>query len=71
MRFLTDGRHFIGPYSPDEPFALARGQRTLRALNETWGVIEIHVIEADTELEARGKWRAANTPTRKRSPRAR
>lgn len=61
MKFLTDGTRFIGPYSDDEPFGLARGVRTLR---EVFDAIEVHAIEATTVEEARAEWRKLRARSR-------
>jgi hypothetical protein len=62
MQFLTDGIRFLGPYGADEPFAIHRGTRTLR---EVHGAHEVHVIVADTDLDARGIWQRQQAAARR------
>jgi hypothetical protein len=54
-RFLTDGQTWLGPYSEEEPFAIARGTRTLREVHQA---AEVYAVTADTEEQARKIFRS-------------
>lgn len=53
--FLTNGRSFLGPYSPDEMRPLARGRASLRADDMT---TDVYQLTANTIEEARRTFRA-------------
>lgn len=49
MIFLTDGRHWIGPYVVGD-IAINRGKLEL---TENYGATEVYAVTADTEEQAR------------------
>jgi hypothetical protein len=53
--WLTDGRVYLGPYGDEEPFAIMRGERTLR---ETHGAPEVWRVRATSREGAGARWRA-------------
>jgi hypothetical protein len=54
MFFLTNGRTFLGPYSPGEVRLRVRGERWLREQDHA---AEVFRVEAETEIEARRAFR--------------
>jgi hypothetical protein len=60
MFFLTNGRVFLGPYSPGEVRPRVRGEQWLRELDHA---AEVFRVEADTEIKARRAFRLTRKGT--------